>query len=134
MRRLAGAIRTPYNPDRFNSLILEIGVRHPSLPRLVRFLMLHAGIGFAIAGLFTLGLVYANPGGIGTLLAHADWSPLPTILLWFLLGLTCSSCQMGAAVMLLGHAPDDDGHSPRNEPAVSRLCAAVRAGGSRSDT
>ena len=118
-------------------MILEIGVRRPSLPILVRFLMLHAGIGFAIAGLFTVGLVYANPGGIGTLLAHADWSPLPTILLWFLLGLTCSSCQMGAAVMLLGHAPDDDGRRRGIERAGSRLPVAgptaAGAGGSRTD-
>lgn len=109
-------------------------MRRPSLPKLVRFLMLHAGIGFAIAGLFTFGLVYANPGNIGTLLAQADWSPLPTILLWFLLGLTCSSCQMGAAVMLLGHAPDDDGRRHRVGPAGSGLRATVRASGSGTDT
>lgn len=79
------------------------------LPDLVRFLALHATIGFAVAGVFVFGLIELNPNDIGTLLLHADDYPLPTLVLWFLLGLTASSCQMGAAVMLLGEAPKDGG-------------------------
>jgi hypothetical protein len=79
------------------------------LPQLVRFLAVHALIGFAFAGAFTFGLIKLNPGNIGTLLANAEGYPLPTIILWFMLGLTSSSCQMGAAIMLLGETPDDTG-------------------------
>ncbi len=79
------------------------------LPDLVRFLALHAAIGFAVAGAFVFGLIELNPNDIGTLLSHADGYPLPTLVLWFMLGLTASSCQMGAAIMLLGDTPKGGG-------------------------
>ncbi len=79
------------------------------LPQLVRFLTIHAIIGFAFAGVFTFGLIELNAGNIGTLLANAEGYPLPTIILWFMLGLTSSSCQMGAAIMLLDETPKDGG-------------------------
>jgi hypothetical protein len=78
-----------------------------SLPQIVRFLAIHATIGFALAGVFTFGLIEANFGNIGVLLANAEGYPLPTLVLWFMLGLTASSCQMGAAIMLLGDKPED---------------------------
>lgn len=83
------------------------------LPDLVRFLALHAAIGFALAGLFVFGLLELNPNDIRTLLAHAEGYPLPTLALWFMLGLTASSCQMGAAIMLLGEKPKDGGTGRR---------------------
>lgn len=83
------------------------------LPHLVRFLALHAAIGFGVAAVFVAGLIELNPGDIGTLLSHAEGYPLPTLVLWFMLGLTSSSCQMGAAVMLLGDKPEDRGGGRR---------------------
>ncbi len=97
-------------------------MRRSPLPKLVWFLIVHAAIGFAAAGVFTGCLIYGNIGGIGTLLSHADDWPIPTLLLWFLLGLTSSSCQMGAAVMLLGEPPRDGGHSA----GLDRLLLALR--------
>lgn len=92
------------------------------LPDLVRFLAIHAAIGFAVAAVFVAGLIELNPSDIGTLLAHADDYPMPTVILWFLLGLTSSSCQMGAAVMLLGNEPRDDGR----RRVVAGLLAPMR--------
>jgi hypothetical protein len=82
------------------------------LPDLIRFLALHAAIGFALAGFFVFGLIALNPNDIGTLLAHAEGYPVPTLLLWFMLGLTTSSCQMGAAIMLLGASSRNDDAGP----------------------
>jgi hypothetical protein len=69
--------------------------------------MVHAAIGFGLAALFTAALIWLNPSNLGTLLAQAPDYPLPTLILWYLLGLTCSSCQMGAAIMLLGSSKND---------------------------
>jgi len=105
----------------------EIAMNRSSTPNLIGFLMVHAAIGFAVAAVFTIGLIYANPGGIGTLLAHADGWPIPTILLWFLLGLTTSSCQMGAAIMLLGSPPEGGNRGRGLEWVISLLRLPISA-------
>lgn len=79
------------------------------IPELVRFLAIHAAIGFVVAGVFVFGMIGLNVNDIGTLLSHAEGYPLPTLILWFMLGLTASSCQMGAAIMLLGETPKSGG-------------------------
>lgn len=76
-----------------------------ALPPPFRFLLRHAAIGFGLAALTTLGLLWADPGGLGTLLLNADGHPWPTLLLWFFLGLTFGSVQIGAAIMLLEEPP-----------------------------
>ena len=86
------------------------------MPSLVRFLLLHAAIGFGLAALFVLALVLADPGGVGTLLRRAPSSPGPVLLLWLFTGMTFAAVQFGAAVMLLEHA----------EPARVRRHAAQR--------
>lgn len=79
-----------------------------TLPPPIRFLLLHAASGFGLAFLFTLGLIWTDPGGLGTLLQQApDW-PLPSVLLWFVLGLTFGSVQMGSAIMFLAAPPHSD--------------------------
>ena len=93
-------------------------MQQPSLPKLIRFLILHASIGFVIAAAMTLGLLWANIGGVGTLICSASCAPMPAILLWFMLGLTCSSCQMGAAIMLLADDPSDSGRGRRSLPSM----------------
>ena len=65
---------------------------------LVRFMALHAAIGFGIAAIFVAALLLADPGGIGTLLRHPSAGPVA--LLWFFSGLTFAGVQIGAAVML----------------------------------
>lgn len=101
-------------------------------PSFVRFLMLHAAIGFCLAGLFTAALIWFNPNDLGTLLARAPDYPLPTIILWYLLGLTCSSCQMGAAIMLLGSS-NDDGRNGRFRAVIGRALRVPAALGLRPD-
>jgi hypothetical protein len=70
-------------------------------PRLVRFMMLHGAIGFGIAAVFVGGILLADPGGLGRLLApRGPEGVLPLALLWFFSGLTFGSVQIGAAVMM----------------------------------
>lgn len=79
------------------------------LPRLVRFLIHHAAIGFGIAALFVGGLVLADPNGAGTVLLTAAGHWWPVAALWLFTGLTFAAVQMGAATALLC----DDGAEPR---------------------
>ena len=84
----------------------------PALPPPFRFLLRHAAIGFGLAGLFTLALLWADPDGLGTLLLSAAGNPWPILLLWFFLGLTFGSVQIGTAIMLLEEPPSSDRDGP----------------------
>ena len=85
------------------------------MPSPLRFLLLHAAIGFGLAALLVLALLVADPGGVGTLLRRAPSSPAPALLLWLFCGMTFGAVQFGAAVMLLEH----------REPAPMRRRAAA---------
>ncbi|MBK1661242.1 hypothetical protein [Paracraurococcus ruber] len=78
------------------------------LPRAVRFLLVHAAIGFGLATLLMAALFWANPGGVGQVLRRAPGHPWPSLLLWFFCGLTLGAVQIGIAVMLQDRPPDDD--------------------------
>jgi hypothetical protein len=73
---------------------------------LVRFLVTHVLVGFGIAAVFVAGFVVADPGGGGTLLTRAAGHWWPVVVLWFFVGLTFGSAQIGAATMLLAERPD----------------------------
>jgi hypothetical protein len=79
-------------------------------PKLVRFLLCHAAVGFGLAALFVGGFLLADPHGAGGVLLGAADHWWPALVLWFFVGLTFGSVQIGAATMLLGH---DDGPGPR---------------------
>ncbi len=76
------------------------------LPRLVRFLVRHAAIGFAIAILFVGALLALDAQGLRTLLRASSDGWLAGAILTFAMGLTFASVQMGAAVMLLSRRAD----------------------------
>lgn len=79
------------------------------LPRndAVRFMLAHAATGFALATAAVAAIAWFDPGGFYGLLGRAAGHPWPLLLLWFFLGLTLGSVQMGAAIMLRGR---DDAH------------------------
>lgn len=68
----------------------------------VRFLLEHAAIGFGLATAAVAAIAWTDPGGFYGLLSRAAGHPWPLVLLWFFLGLTLGSVQMGAAIMLRG--------------------------------
>lgn len=73
--------------------------RETGMPLLVKFLIRHAAIGFALAGIFVGVLVWFDIGNIGTILAQSGIRTFATTLLVMMVGLTFSSVQMGYAVM-----------------------------------
>ncbi len=84
---------------------------------LVRLFVIHAGIGFAIATLAVGAILVLPTGDLGHLLRGA---PLAVAVLWFFMGLTFASAQMGMAIMERGW--DDSsggGRRVRVEPSIA---------------
>ena len=75
--------------------------RWMQLPKLVRFLLVHAANGMVIGCLFLFGLIWFGVAGLAELLAK-DESGLATFILFFQTSLTFGSASMGIAVMGLG--------------------------------
>ena len=72
-----------------------------SLPKLIRFMLVHIANGMVIGCAFLLGLIWFDVGGLGRLLAK-DQSGLATFVLFFQTALTFGAVSMGVAVMNLG--------------------------------
>ncbi len=84
------------------------------IPPAVRFMVLHGLVGFGLSALFVAAVLWADPGGVGTLILKHGGIPV-IAMLWFFSGLTFGSVQIGTAVMLQDR-PDDTprgGHRQR---------------------
>lgn len=79
-----------------------------SIPVAVRFMIMHGLVGFALSALFVSAVLWADPGGVGSLILKHGGVPV-IALLWFFSGLTFGSVQIGAAIMLR----DDREEPPR---------------------
>lgn len=78
------------------------------MPKLVRLLALHAGLGFALGVAFAATLVLADVGGLKQLLDASPDRLLALGALETLCGLTFASLVMGWAVMTLPYGEPDD--------------------------
>ena len=88
------------------------------LPMLVRFLLRHAAIGFALAAIFVAAILVLDPQDARALLVGGAGHWWPALALWFFTGLTFGAVQIGAATMLLDHAdPPRPRHHGRGAPA-----------------
>jgi hypothetical protein len=95
-------------------------------PMLVSFLIRHAMIGFAVAAVAILGILFADPAGLGRLLVGAGSHPGPALLLWFFLGLTFGSAQIAFAVTHLAVPEDRGPPGGRPVPRFSPVPVPVR--------
>jgi tetrahydromethanopterin S-methyltransferase subunit E len=85
------------------------------IPIAVRFFATHAAVGFGLGTLLTAAILWADPGGAGTIIRGAAGHPWPLLLLWFFLGLTLGAVQSAAAVMLMGYP-----EAPKPPPGGTR--------------
>ncbi|MXU66103.1 hypothetical protein [Oceanomicrobium pacificus] len=84
----------------------------PRLPKLLRFMALHALWGMVLGCGVLFALIWTDTFGLGRLLSQ-DGSGLATFVLFFQMALTFGAIQMGVAVMLLGDSKDD---GPDSDP------------------
>lgn len=92
---------------------MTLSTRWRRLPKLVRLLALHGMVGFGIAAVFVAGFLWANPGDARHLLLASAGHWWPALILWFFLGLSFGSVQIGVAVMLLADGPNQPGGGHR---------------------
>lgn len=106
---------------------------------LFRLLFINGAIGVFVAVLFLAGILLADVGGLGTLIASAQDPVLPVLLLGAGLVITLASAAMGTAIMALP-ADDSGGRGPRMpdrgladllEPAPGVQLVPARVPGSR---
>lgn len=72
-----------------------------SMPKLVRFMLVHTANGMVIGCLFLFGMIWLDAAGIRQLLTKDD-TGLATFVLFFQTALTFGAVSMGIAVMALG--------------------------------
>jgi hypothetical protein len=72
-----------------------------SLPKLIRFMLVHIANGMVIGCIFLLVLIRFDVAGLARLL-ESDTSGLATFILFFQTALTFGAVSMGVAVMHLG--------------------------------
>lgn len=72
-----------------------------SLPKLIRFMLVHVANGMVLGCGFLLAMIWFDVWGLGAVLAR-DESGLATFLLFFQTALTFGAVSMGVAVMNLG--------------------------------
>lgn len=71
------------------------------LPRIVRYLFIHAGIGIAVGCVCAAAMLLLDVAGVGTLVAGTSTPWVPIALLFGGFSLTFGSLAMGSAIMLL---------------------------------
>ena len=72
---------------------------HPMERRMIRFMLTHVAIGFAIAAVAAWALIYFDVGRLGTLIANAESPLVATLILYGSLALTCGPLAVCVAVM-----------------------------------
>jgi hypothetical protein len=81
--------------------------RGEAMPTLVKFMLRHALIGYAVAVVFVGAILALDVGGLATLVMTSSFGLLAVALLTFFTGLTFASLQMGMAVMSLKSEDED---------------------------
>lgn len=97
------------------------------IPVAVRFMVLHGLVGFVLSALFVTAVLWADPGGVGSLILKHGGFPV-ILLLWFFCGLTLGSVQIGTAVMLREERDEPaGGHRQRLQPIPVPVTVPARA-------
>ena len=78
------------------------------MPKLVKFLMFHAGVGFALALMSVVAILGLNIANLGDLIMTSDFKWIAILALVVLMTITLASVQMAAAVMCLPYEKKDD--------------------------
>ncbi|MEZ6023091.1 MAG: hypothetical protein R3C16_06700 [Hyphomonadaceae bacterium] len=85
---------------------------------LVRLFLTHTAIGYGVSTLFVAAILLLDLGGLASLIAsqHAE---TVVLLLWFFIGLTFASVQMGMAIMSLGDEAPPGGGKRQRTPLLA---------------
>lgn len=97
------------------------------IPTAVRFMVMHGLVGFGLSAVFVAAVLWADPGGVGSLMLRVGGWPV-VLMLWYFSGLTFGAVQIGTAVMLLDGKDRPGGGRRLRLPAMPvPVRAAARA-------
>ena len=94
------------------------------MPKLLRLLIVNTAIGFAVSAIFVTAIIWTDTANLGTLIASSPVGWLAAGILFFFVGLTFASVQMGVAVMRLDR--DHGGSGKRLRPSPMPVVVPVR--------
>ena len=101
------------------------------MPKLVKFLMFHAGVGFALALMSVIAILGLNVANLGELIMTSSFKWIAILALVVLMTITLASVQMGVAIMCLPYDKSDDDDSGNGlkdvSPAQHYATVPVRA-------
>ncbi|MBR0669745.1 hypothetical protein GXW76_01045 [Roseomonas soli] len=69
------------------------------MPAAVRFMVMHGVVGLGLSTVFVGAVLWADPGGVGSLILRVGGWPV-VAMLWYFSGLTFGAVQIATAVML----------------------------------
>ncbi len=97
------------------------------MPKLVRFLAFHAGVGFALALVAVIAILGLNVANLGELIMTSSFKWIAILALVVLMTITLASVQMGVAIMCLPYEKDDDNDTGKGlrEPQAAHMYATV---------
>lgn len=101
------------------------------MPKLVRLYITHALIGFGIAALFIVGLVWADVARLQHLVLGTDMGWLAGLMLFVSLGSVFGGVQFGIAVMRMADRDDTGPRGGRREAIPEAQPVPVLAGARR---
>jgi hypothetical protein len=101
-----------------------------AVPELIRLYIVNVLIGFALALVFVLGLIWLDIANLRHLVLETSSGPLAFVLLVVSNGVVFAGVQFGIAVMRLGQ--DDSGPGGgRREPIATRIPVRAEAAAPR---
>jgi hypothetical protein len=83
------------------------------MPKLIRFYIINCVIGFAVAAVFTGGVLWFNVANLWQLVRGSDVGVMAVAVFWVLNGIVFAGVQFGVALMLMSDEDDDDDRGPR---------------------
>ncbi len=96
------------------------------MPKLIRLYIVNVLIGFGLALVFVIGLVWLDVANLRHLIMETSGGPLAFVLLVLSNGVVFAGVQFGIAVMCLA---EDDGGSAggRGVPVAARIPVRIKA-------
>ena len=77
------------------------------MPDLIKLYIRNVAIGFGVAALFVVMLLWFNVMNLWSLVTHSDAGLLAVFLLWFMNGIVFAGVQFAFAVMQMARKDDD---------------------------
>ncbi len=95
------------------------------MPKLIRLYITNVAIGFALAALFVVLLLWFNIGNLWHLVTHSDKGWLAVVILWVANGIVFAGVQFAIAVMRMKDDDDDEPRGGHRGRAMRRETAPI---------